>query len=155
MILFHGTNIQFDKINLGKCKPNKDFGKGFYLTPLQKRAKERAKDKCDKELFGTPIVIAYEFDEKELDTLSIKTFEETNTEWLEFILQNRDRKTSASHSYDIVIGPVADDGVITSISLYEAKVIDKETLIKRLTYAKPYIQYCFCTQKAVNLLKKI
>lgn len=29
MILYHGTNQSFDKIDLMKSKPNKDFGTGF------------------------------------------------------------------------------------------------------------------------------
>ena len=32
MILYHGTNVEFDVIDLAKSKPNKDFGQGFYLT---------------------------------------------------------------------------------------------------------------------------
>ena len=32
MMLYHGTNVEFDKIDLLKSKPNKDFGRGFYLT---------------------------------------------------------------------------------------------------------------------------
>ena len=32
MILYHGTNMAFDAIDLNKSKPNKDFGKGFYLS---------------------------------------------------------------------------------------------------------------------------
>lgn len=33
MKLYHGTNMVFDKIDLCKSKPNKDFGQGFYLSP--------------------------------------------------------------------------------------------------------------------------
>lgn len=29
MILYHGSNVEFDSIDLLKSKPNKDFGKGF------------------------------------------------------------------------------------------------------------------------------
>lgn len=32
MILYHGSNIAIDVIDLSKCRPNKDFGQGFYLT---------------------------------------------------------------------------------------------------------------------------
>ena len=32
MILYHGTNMAFDAIDLKKSKPNKDFGQGFYLS---------------------------------------------------------------------------------------------------------------------------
>ena len=38
MLLYHGTNISFDVIDLGKCKPNKDFGKGFYTTKYKDQA---------------------------------------------------------------------------------------------------------------------
>jgi len=154
MILLHGTNVDFQQIELAKCTPYKDFGKGFYLSPIRVRALERAKDKCDKEKCGTPIVQAYELDETLLATLNVKRFDGMSDDWLDFVLDNRKRRAT-QHSYDVVIGPVADDGVILSISLYERHVIDKKTLIQRLTYTKPYIQYCFCTQRAIDLLKRI
>ena len=31
MRLYHGTNKEFLEIDLLKSKPNKDFGRGFYL----------------------------------------------------------------------------------------------------------------------------
>ncbi len=39
MKLYHGTNIDFTQIDLRKTKPNKDFGRGFYLTDIYKQAK--------------------------------------------------------------------------------------------------------------------
>ena len=38
MILYHGSNILIDKINLEMSKPNKDFGKGFYLSENESQA---------------------------------------------------------------------------------------------------------------------
>lgn len=152
MILYHGTNMNFERILLEKCLPHKDFGRGFYLTPLHIRAKERALDKCDKTGFGVPTILKYEFDEAFSRELNVLRFEETNEEWIDFILENRNRRKKSSHAYDIVIGPVADDGVITSISLYEANVISKDILIQRLRYAKPYVQYAFCTQRSIDKL---
>lgn len=32
MILYHGSNMEIERIDLSKSRPNKDFGKGFYLT---------------------------------------------------------------------------------------------------------------------------
>ena len=32
----------FDKIELSKCRPYKDFGKGFYLTDIRQQAEEMA-----------------------------------------------------------------------------------------------------------------
>ena len=37
MILYHGTNVEFDTIDLAKSKPNKDFGQGFSLLPIMNR----------------------------------------------------------------------------------------------------------------------
>jgi len=34
MILYHGTNIDFDTIDISKSSPYKDFGRGFYLTDI-------------------------------------------------------------------------------------------------------------------------
>ena len=38
MIVYHGTNRNFDKIDLTKSKDNRDFGKGFYTTSLPEQA---------------------------------------------------------------------------------------------------------------------
>ena len=35
MRLFHGSNMEIDKVDLSKCMPNKDFGCGFYTTLLE------------------------------------------------------------------------------------------------------------------------
>ncbi len=32
MILYHGSIVEIYKIDLSLSKPNKDFGKGFYLS---------------------------------------------------------------------------------------------------------------------------
>ena len=38
MILYHGSNLKIDVIDLTKCKPYKDFGQGFYCTTIKKQA---------------------------------------------------------------------------------------------------------------------
>lgn len=42
MILYHGSNLKIDKIELSKCRPYKDFGKGFYCTTIKKQAEYMA-----------------------------------------------------------------------------------------------------------------
>lgn len=37
MILYHGTTVDIKEIDLQKSKPNKDFGKGFYLSAEKSR----------------------------------------------------------------------------------------------------------------------
>lgn len=38
MILYHGSNLKIDVIDLTKWKPYKDFGQGFYCTTIKKQA---------------------------------------------------------------------------------------------------------------------
>ena len=40
MILYHGTNAEFDIIDLAKSNRFKDFGQGFYLTDIRQQAAE-------------------------------------------------------------------------------------------------------------------
>lgn len=35
MILYHGSNTVVNNIDINKCKPHKDFGRGFYLTSIR------------------------------------------------------------------------------------------------------------------------
>ena len=154
MILYHGSNMDFDKIELSKCLPNKDFGRGFYLTPSKHDATKRANDKCAKEKCGVPTVLRYKWDETNPMNLAIKRFERVDEEWAKFILNNRNRK-GKKHDYDIVIGPIADDGVILSLQLYENGYLSLSALVERLTYARPSVQYCFCTQRATDLLLRV
>ena len=55
--LYHGTNTTFDKVELDKCLPYKDFGRGFYLTTIRTQALARAKNKCNFE-GSVPTILA-------------------------------------------------------------------------------------------------
>ena len=71
MILYHGTNVAFDCIDLSKSKPNKDFGQGFYLSADYDQAMAMAKVKVDQLEYGSPIVLAFEVDESQMNQLKI------------------------------------------------------------------------------------
>lgn len=60
-----------------------------------------------------------------------------------------------AHSFDIVIGPIADDTVGLQMRRYMQGYISIERMIEELRFNKPAIQYFFGTEKAVELLKKI
>ena len=154
MILFHGSNVQFDSIDLSKCRPNKDFGKGFYLTSIESQAIDMAQRRCNFDETGSPIVQRYEWDENN-DNLNVLVFEGVSTEWAEFIVKNRDRKLHEFHDYDLVIGPIADDGVVYQINRYLQNIITLDDLVKELKYKKLNNQYCFCTEKAILHLKRL
>lgn len=77
MRLFHGTNIDFKEIDFQKCKPNKDFGKGFYLTDIKQQALDMAVRHTKFSSCGSPIVQEYEFDESLLSSKELKVADDS------------------------------------------------------------------------------
>lgn len=157
MKLYHGTNTDFNEIDLSKSLPYKDFGKGFYLTAILSQAERMAQRKSHR--YGTTIVQAYEFDDNIIEGLSdckVKIFETPNEEWALFILSNRKRMIPPfQHDYDIVVGPVADDGVAYILSRYEEGSMSLPEVLAKLKFSHLSNQYCFCTPKALNHLTRI
>lgn len=156
MKLYHGSNVAINKIDLAKSKPNKDFGKGFYLSDNENQALEMAKFKT-LTLGGEPIVSIFEFDENILSNkiLSVKIFKEYSEEWADFVFANRDGLENVD-KYDIVYGPIANDKVGIQIRKLKDGNIDKVEFLNRLKYMEGItFQYFFGTEKAIKYLTKI
>ena len=156
MKLYHGTNVDFDVIDLTKSNKYKDFGRGFYLTDIRSQAEELAAKKS--RLFGGyPIIQEYEFDESLLSGAELKVlkFDKPSTEWAEFIFKNRNRDNNFTHDYDIVIGPIANDGVAYLLGRYEEGTLTIEELSDKLDYKKLNSQYFFGTDKSLKYLKRL
>ena len=158
MILYHGSNMVFDMIDLNKSKTNKDFGKGFYLSDSYEQAKKMAQFKV-VTLGGDVIVQSYEVNDEILkdSTLNIKIFKEYSKEWAEFIFANRGNDNEAQiHDYDIVYGPIANDRIGLQIRKLQDGSIDFEEFLHRIKYMKGItFQYFFGTENAINKLKKL
>ncbi len=158
MILYHGSNVVIDEIDLLQCKPYKDFGKGFYLTDIKSQADDMAFRRVRLTKIGTPILTSFDFDESLLDCSSLKTllFPEVSVEWAKFILDNRDiEKRGFSHDYDIVVGPVANYTVAFQLRRYLLGVISLEDLVKELKFKGLNRQYFFGTELAISKLRKL
>lgn len=158
MILYHGSNLEIDNVDLLACQVGKDFGCGFYLTDIEFQANEMALRRVKIAKQGVPIVTSYSFEDGLLSdgTLSVKIFDAPTEEWALFILANRNNENRENiHIYDIVIGPVADDGVAFQLERYEQELISLDILVKELTYRKLNKQYFFGTEKAILKLKKM
>jgi hypothetical protein len=155
MKLYHGSNVHITAIDLSLCQPFKDFGKGFYTTPISRHANGRAKDAAAKN-GGSPVVTVFDFDKTALSdgNISMKRFPTPSVEWVEFVMRCRDRNISQpSHNYDIVEGPIANDKMRTQFSLFERVIIDMQTVLKRITYIENTHQISFHTSSAIALLK--
>ena len=156
MRLYHGTNVDFDVIDLTKSNKYKDFGQGFYLTDIRSQAEELASKKS--RLFGGyPVIQEYEFDESLLSGAELKVlkFDKPSTEWAEFIFKNRNRDNNFTHDYDIVIGPIANDGVAYLLGRYEEGTLTIEELSDKLDFKKLNSQYFFGTNESLKYLKRL
>lgn len=156
MTLYHGSNEDIQAIDLEKGLRFKDFGKGFYLTPEKSTAMRMAKKKA--RLFGgTPTLITYDLSESALNSeLKVKVFpEKASVEWFLFVDANRDRNHQQPiHDYDIVIGPIADDGVVLQLTNYKEGIYSPEQAAQLLQDKFLDQQYYFGTQRALNFLYK-
>lgn len=147
MRLYHGTNTDFEEIDLMKSKPNKDFGRGFYLSADYNQALNMAEIKVEQLRYGNPTVLEFEIDENAMSSLKTLRFEQYSEEWTEFIIANRKNLNSYPiHDFDVVIGPIANDRVGVQLWRYENQQINLSTLMERLQFMKVItIQYFFGT----------
>ena len=162
MRLLHGSYLEISAPDLSKCKVHNDFGKGFYLTPNWKRAWQMGRRSCRLH-HGSITVNAFLFYPKlsVQKGLSIKVFDGFTPEWAKFVLLNREG-ADFKHGYDVVVGPVADAIVDQEIERYKEEfgadyltdVHLAEFAARISQFGNEYVQYCFCTQKAIDQLVK-
>lgn len=164
-MLYHGTNLDIQAINLAMCRPYKDFGKGFYTTGILEQAQKMAK-RVVRIFGGTPIVNVYEVEDDFMESNELNTINFGNVpseKWAVFVMNNRDRFFTDSDSldcnidckYDIVSGPIADDDMAMLFRQYQNNLISLEALIDGMTFQTATNQYSFHTEKAVKILKKV
>lgn len=148
MTLYHGSYIEIPIPDLAHSRPNVDFGRGFYVTPLRGQAEKWCGKFKRRGMAG--IVSRYAFDDVSCRDLKVLRFDSYSDEWLDFILACR--RGMDTSDYDIVIGGVANDRVFNTVELYFDGLIDKAEAIKRLRYEKPNLQVCLRTAAALRLL---
>lgn len=110
-LLYHGSNVAIEKIDLSRSKRGKDFGQGFYLNANPVQAKAMAIRTARFLNEGQPTLSCFEIDEEGAakEGLNIKVFLDCSEEWAEFVVMNRKNNSETpAHPYDIVIGPIAD-----------------------------------------------
>ena len=156
--LYHGSTVKIEQIDLAKSRPNKDFGRGFYLSADYQQAWRMGEFKALVE-GGTPVMNTFLFDEQILTSgeFQVLTFGGYTREWADFIFLNRNNRIDApAHDYDIVYGPIANDRVGVQIGKYESGDISLDQFLENLKYMKGVtFQYYFGTERAITKLIKI
>ena len=100
---------------------------------------DMARQKVNQTKEGTPEVAEFMFDEAVMLSGELKTlfFPDYSEDWARFVLANRSKHGEHPvHDYDIVYGPIADDGVAYQLRCYEGGVISLGRLVGELKYAK-------------------
>lgn len=152
MTLYHGSNIEIKVPKIIQSKRLLDFGTGFYLTSDYEQAAKWAVRTTNRRETGTPTISVFNIADTELENLDILVFEATNKEWLRYISQNRSNNL-VRDSYDIVIGPVANDQAIRTVNNYLKGYLTEDIAIQLLLPQNLKNQYVFKTEKALSVLK--
>lgn len=156
MQVYHGSYMEINEIDLSKCKPNKDFGSGFYVTKYKKQAESWAIN-IAKRIHYEPFITEFTFYERAFVDERYKTlrFDNYNEEWIDFVVLNRNPQfTTQQHDYDIVEGPIADDKIQNRINDYIDGIIDKTEFLDELKWHEETHQICFCTLNSLQMLVK-
>lgn len=152
MIVYHGSNLIVEKPKLVAQNRFLDFGYGFYTTTNKIQAISFANKVYKRKCEGSRQVTIYEVDEQKVFAeCSVLRFNEPNEAWLDFVADNRAGKYSGEF-YDIVYGPVANDDVYTTFTLYQSGALSKEQTLEALKIKKLYDQMVFATEKALDML---
>lgn len=157
MRLFHGSNVAFKVPDLSVCRPNKDFGRGFYLSPDESAA-QRMAVRTVRRFGGSPFVMVFEFDESRLDGIPVKRFSEPTIDWAMFVMANRRPDApSGDHNrdnrYDLVVGPVANDNLALLFRQFALGLVSVEMLVREMQFKHLTRQYSFHTPAALAALR--
>ena len=154
MNVYHGSFTVIEEIDLSKAIPNKDFGKGFYVTKFRQHAESWAniigRKHKTKGVVTEFIFYDTEFTER---LCRVKHFDDYDEAWLDFVVENRN-PFSKMHEYDIVEGPVANDKVQNRIGNYLDGLISKADFLEELKWHENTHQICFCTLKSLLTLQR-
>ena len=153
MILYHGSNLAVEKPKLIVQNRYLDFGYGFYTTTNKVQAISFADKVYKRKNEGARHVSIYEIEEEKLfAACSVLRFESPDEAWLDFVAENRSG-IYEGEQFDVVYGPVANDDVYTTFTLYQSGVLTKEQTLEALKIKKLYNQMVFTSEKALSFLK--
>jgi len=156
MKIYHGSTQNIKKPRIMTSIRNLDFGNGFYTTTSLEQASRWAVLKKNRtKNADNAIVTIYNCDKKlfKNENYNIKIFEHATEAWLDFVIENRNG--NQSHEFDIIKGPVANDNLFSTITLYESGLLSKGETILRLKPHELFDQISFHNRKALMALEYV
>lgn len=161
IIVYHGTCYSFKTPDLTKSNPNKDFGKGFYLTTDRKQAIKFAKNRAIMHKKKRYFLNTYKL--KDIKHLNAVKFDKADPAWFECVSKNRlDYLPNMFKGFEVIIGKVADDNTSFVFSIYSSngygRIGSKNAIDTAIKYLKPDSlkdQICIRSKKGLNKLSYI
>ena len=167
-ILYHGSYCEVRTPDIARCRKNKDFGQGFYLTTDLEQAKQFARITSKKAIENRIINEASQyvsvFEYTHNDSIKSKIYPTADDDWLHCVVAHRKRGLFENiihelEETDIIGGKIANDQTNATILTYMAGTFGKpgtesvdNTCINLLIPERLKDQYCFRTQKALECL---
>jgi len=153
MKLYHGSTEIVERPKIIVSDKFLDFGFGFYTTTSEEQALRWAKIKKKRTKSQNSYLNIYDIDEAIFsdDSFSMLKFTEPTREWLDFVIANR--RGNITHNHDFVTGPVANDTLYRTFTLYESGVLTLQETFNRLKVHELFDQLSFHTERALETLK--
>lgn len=162
MVIYHGTASKFQVPDINYTRGQKDFGKGFYTTTDKAQAEQFARIQSRRGHCNIAYVNQYYI--SNFNGLNVLEFSTADENWLKFICNNRG-KQALNHTYDVIIGKIADDDTRVTLEQYIAglfagpakqlSISPEQFAINILKTDKLKNQLCLCTQNAISRLNFI
>lgn len=148
--VYHGSTCPMDKPFAGVCRPNLDFGVGFYVTDLRSQAERWALRVADTRNSGDAWLSVYQLDRDAVcSDCRYLSFTAYDAAWLDFVVACR-RGYKLWQAYDVIEGGIADDRVVRTIDLYLRGDYTREEALARLVHQEPNNQICIVSQEVIN-----
>ena len=146
MRFYHTSNVVVSEPDVCHSRKHLDFGLGFYLTPLEKQARDYGLRFIRR---GEPAIMnVFEFSDN-IAGVNRKVFPAYDGEWLDYVAACR--KGLLHEQYDIIEGGIADDQVFDTVDLYLQGVYSREQALDQLQWKKPNHQLCITSQRVIDL----
>ena len=127
--VFHGSYMEIRTPELNKCRPKKDFGRGFYVTTSREQAVRFTKTSVKKALYDGIIDvdnakgILNEYALLIDDSITSYEFKDADIEWLHCVVAHRrsglfSNETEKWKNYDVIAGKIANDNTNLVITAY-------------------------------------
>ena len=177
MVLYHGSYVEIDNIDLSLCDENKDFGQGFYMTTSKYQAVSFIKTSLAKAKRNNTIPKEQTFGyvtsfriRLNLDVI-YHEFESINQDWLYYISLNRRRALAGQlekllsedfNKYEVLVGKIANDDTNMTLNAFLAGAygeVDSDQAFAIVTQLlrpeRLENQFCFKSKVAINMLEKV